>query len=79
MRILSLHKEHTAELVAEAVEEALAFGAAHYEGVLLCLRQLTSPQHEIPSLQLDESIDWATVGLQPISLNSYDALLTPTT
>jgi transposase len=79
VRILSLHKEHPADLVRQAVEEALAYSAAHYEGVMLCLRQLSMPEPFIPSLDLDASVSWASVGSQPLSLNTYDTLLAPVT
>jgi len=75
IRILKLHQEHPAELVAQAVEQALAYGCVHADGVTLCLRQLSAPQPPLPSLAWAEPPPWAAVGEQAPDLACYDRLL----
>jgi len=47
VRILRLHEEHPADLILQAVEQALAYGCAHLDGVKLCLRRDCSINGEI--------------------------------
>lgn len=72
--ILKLHRDHPTEMVHRAVKQALDLGAAHLDGVQLCLRQLLSPQESPPVLVLDHP-KLATVGGQPIRLEQYNQLL----
>jgi hypothetical protein len=75
IRVLELHQEHPAELVAEAVEQALEYGCAHADGVVLCLHQLLKPESAVPSLGWAEPPPWATVGEKLPDLACYDRLL----
>jgi len=75
IRILKLHQEHPADLVAQAVEQALEYGCVHADGVTLCLRQLSAPEQSLPSLAWTEPPVWAAVGEQPPDLACYDRLL----
>jgi transposase len=75
VRILNLHKEHPAGLVAQAIEQALAYGCTHADGVLLCLHHLLEPEKPIPSLDWNEPPPWAAVGEQAPDLACYDRLL----
>jgi len=75
VRVLKLHHDHPAKLVAQAVEQALAYGCAHADGVELCLHQLSNPEAPVPSLTLVDQPSWASVGEQPPDLNCYDQLL----
>jgi len=77
VRILRLHQQYPAELVEQAVEQALTYGCVHVDGVQLCLHGLTHPEQTIPSLALDPTLSWAQVGAQPITLNQYNQLLQP--
>jgi transposase len=72
--ILKLHRDHPAEMVDRAVKQALDLGAAHLDGVQLCLRQLLSPQESSPALALDHP-KLVAVGSQPIRLEQYNQLL----
>ena len=72
--ILKLHRAHPAEMVDRAVKQALDLGAAHLDGVRLCLRQLLSPQESPPALVLDHP-KLVAVGSQPIRLEQYNQLL----
>jgi len=72
--ILKLHRDHPAEMVDRAVKQALDLGAAHLDGVQLCLRQLLSPQESPPALVLDHP-KLVAVGSQPIRLEQYNQLL----
>jgi hypothetical protein len=72
--ILKLHRDHPADMVDRAVKQALDLGAAHLDGVQLCLRQLLSPQESPPTLTLDHP-KLAAVGYQPVRLELYNQLL----
>jgi hypothetical protein len=72
--ILKLHRDHPAEMVDRAVKQALDLGAAHLDGVQLCLRQLLSPHESPPALVLDHP-KLVAVGSQPIRLEQYNQLL----
>ena len=72
--ILKLHRDHPTDMVDRAVKQALDLGAAHLDGVLLCLRQLLSPQESPPALVLDHP-KLAAVGYQPVRLEQYNQLL----
>jgi len=75
LSILELHKEHPADLIAQAIETALALGAVHLDGVQLCLRQLTAGQELPLALDLSGHTRLASLGEQPVNLQQYDALL----
>ena len=72
--ILKLHRDYPAEMVDRAVKQALDLGAAHLDGVQLCLRQLISPHESPPALVLDHP-KLVAVGSQPIRLEQYNQLL----
>ena len=44
VRILRLHETYPAQLVEQAVAQALEYGCIHADGVALCLRQLLRPR-----------------------------------
>jgi hypothetical protein len=72
--VLKLHQDYPAELVEKAVRQAVAMGAAHLDGVRLCLRQLQAvPETPIP-LELSRP-ELAAMGRQPIRLEQYNQLL----
>ena len=75
VRVLKLHRDHPAGMVAQAVEQALEYGCIHADGVELCLRQLSAPDTLPVPLSLVDMPQWATVGEQPPNLNCYDQLL----
>jgi hypothetical protein len=76
VRILNLHKEHPAELVAQAIEQALEYGCTHADGVTLCLHQLLAQERPVvPSLSWTDPPPWATVGEKLPDLACYDRLL----
>jgi hypothetical protein len=75
IRILKLHHDYPAEVLAEAVAQALEFNCGHFDGVQLCLRQLTDPQAPISSLDVTRWPELVGVGKQPINLARYDRLL----
>jgi hypothetical protein len=72
--VLKLHQEYPTEQVEKAVCQALAMGAAHLDGVRLCLRQLQGVPPAPIVLDLAHS-ELAAVGSQPIYLEQYDQLL----
>jgi len=72
--ILKLHRTNPPEAVNRAVQQALKLGAAHLDGVQLCLRQLVSPQEILASLSLAHP-KLTSVGNQPVHLEQYNRLL----
>jgi transposase len=75
VRILKLHRDHPADLVAQAVAQALEYGCAHIDGVQLCLRQLTSPELPMSPIDLVSWPELVAVGIQEPDLACYDQLL----
>jgi hypothetical protein len=75
IRVLKLHQTYAPQLVLQAVEQALAYGCLHADGVELCLRQLLQPDTPVPPLTLLEPPAWAGVGAQLPDLTRYDQLL----
>ncbi len=75
LEILKLHQEHPEKLVAKAIEMALELGAAHLDGVQLCLRQLLEPEPRTRSLDLSSHPELGQIGNQPLDLGQYDRLL----
>jgi len=75
IRVLRLHEDYPAPLVQQAIEQALAYGCPHLDGVLHCLHQLTSSDEAPTSLQLAEHSHLQAVGTQPIDLRQYEQLL----
>jgi len=75
VRILKLHRDHPADLVAQAVAQALEYGCAHIDGVQLCLRQLMSPELPVSPIDLVSWPELVAVGIQEPDLACYDQLL----
>jgi len=75
LAILKLHLDHPAEHVEQAIRAALALGAAHLDGVELCLRQLETPQDAPAALDLSGYPQLQEIGVQPVNLSQYDRLL----
>jgi transposase len=75
LEILKLHQEHPEKQVEQAIEMALALGAAHLDGIQLCLRQLLQPKEAPSSLDLSFYPELVGVGNQPVELGQYDRLL----
>jgi len=76
VRILNLHRQHPAERIQQAVEQALTHGCPHADGVMLCLHQLTEPDPIVPSLDLSSHPELLTVATEAPNLACYDQLLT---
>jgi len=75
VNILKLHKDHPDDVIAAAVTQALEYGCGHFDGVRICLRQLTEPEAAIPPIDLAEWPELFGVGGQKIDLACYDRLL----
>jgi transposase len=73
--ILKLHQVYPAGQVAQAIRRALELGAAHLDGVQMCLRESqmerapSSLQAWLPRPELAE------IGCQPVDLEQYNQLL----
>ena len=76
VRVLKLHRHHPAELVEQAVAQALEYGCLHADGVELCLHQLLDPSASVSSLASSDLPDWvSSIGEQMPDLTRYDQLL----
>jgi transposase len=75
IQVLKLHQDHPAQVIEQAVTQALALGCVHLDGVRLCVHQL----HDQPSVpgpvDLTARPQLATIGSQPLDLHRYDQLL----
>jgi transposase len=76
IQVLRLHQHHPAELVQQAVTQALEHQCPHLDGVQLCLRQLLQPEQIPVTLDLSNHPKLVAVGQQPLRLESYNHLLT---
>jgi len=75
LAILKLHQDHPAQRIKQAIQEALDLGAAHLDGVQLCLRQQEMPSNLAPPLSLSAHPQLQGIGEQTINLAQYDQLL----
>jgi transposase len=75
IQVLRLHQQHPAELVEQAVTQALEHHCPHLDGVQLCLRQLLQPDSSPTTLDLSDHPKLVAVGQQPLRLEHYDHLL----
>ncbi len=75
LAILKLHQDYPAQRIKQAIQEALDLGAAHFDGVQLCLRQQESPSSSPISLNLSAHPQLLGIGEQPINLAQYDQFL----
>ena len=75
VRILKLHQDHPADLVAQAVGQALEYGCAHADGVQLCLRQLMHPESPLAPIDLTQWPELEVVAIPAPDLQRYDQLL----
>jgi len=74
IRILGLHAQYPADLVEQAVAQALEYGCPHADGVALCLRQLLHPEPSVATLDLSGQprLDRE---IAPPDLRQYEQLL----
>jgi transposase len=75
LAIMQLHQEHSHELIHKAVAMAMELGAAHLDGVRLCLHKLQHPDSSAVELDLSNHPELVDVGTQPVNLAQYDHLL----
>jgi len=75
VRILKLLRDYPAEPVERAMAQALEFGCAHADGVMLCLHQLLHPDVPTLALNLSDRPQLANIGEQPVDLRLYEQLL----
>ncbi len=80
IRILMLHQHYDTSLVERAIEQALAYGCVHLDGVQYCLHQLmqaVGPSGPVVAdpLALTDRPDLAAIGNQPVDLSRYEQLL----
>lgn len=75
VRILGLHRQYPAELLAQAVEAALTHDCAHLAGVTLLVQQLLHPTPSIAPVDLRDQPTLQTFAVHPPDLQTYDQLL----
>jgi transposase len=75
IQVLQLHQHYPAELVEQAVSQALAHHCPHPDGVQLCLRQLDRPEPTPVTLDLSDQPKLVSIGQQPLRLEHYNHLL----
>ncbi len=75
VRILRLHESAEAQLVQQAIEQALTYGCPHLDGVTLCLEQLQTPTPPTSPLDLTTKPHLAQVGTQAVDLTCYEQLI----
>lgn len=78
IRICAFHQDFAAHLVERAIEQALSYGCAHFDGVSSCLRQVCEEEAQQESLS-DEMHGSSTVVSEalsyPVDLSRYEQLL----
>lgn len=74
VRVLKLHDKYPAQLVEQAVAQALSYGSLHADGVELCVRQLLQPEAKVRALDLAEHPRLSST-LEPPDLRRYEQLL----
>lgn len=74
VRILRLHQEYPAQLIEQAVAQALAYGCLHLDGVKLCLRQLMAPALPVATLDLSAHPQLG-IAIELPDVRCYDQLL----
>lgn len=75
IRVLQLHQQHPAELIEQAITEALQYHCPHADGVELCLRQLLQPDVAPPQLDLSGHPRLQQLASPPVSTAQYNQLL----
>jgi len=73
--VLKLHRQYPPEAVTRAIRQAIELGAAHLDGVQVCLRECHQLSTTPGAVDLSEHAHLAAVGQQPVDLNQYDQLL----
>ncbi len=75
IRILQLHKDYPADVIEQAIDQALSYGCVHLDGVLHCLHQLIEPEEPNTRLDLSDRPDLQNIGNQPVDISRYEKLL----
>jgi len=75
IRVLHLHQQYPAELIEQAVSQALQYHCPRADGVELCLRQLLQPDVPPPQLDLQAHPHLPEIAPPPVSLACYNQLL----
>jgi transposase len=75
VRVLKLHQDYPAEVVEQAVRQAMQFGCIHAEGVKLCLHQILNPIVPTPPLSITGKTSVFQMDYQPLDLRRYEQLL----
>jgi transposase len=73
--ILLLHRQHSTELVEQAITLALGYGCSHLDGVKLCLAQLAEPAALPPPLRPERYTGLVQLEAQALDLKMYEQLL----
>jgi hypothetical protein len=78
IRILKLHQEFPEQLVEQAIEQALSYGCAHFDGVSSCLHRLceeeAKPSHDEDDGHADLTTQPEALSY-PVDLSRYEQML----
>jgi transposase len=74
VRILRLHQEYPAQLIEQAIAQALTYGCLHLDGIRLCLRQLMAPALTVTALDLSAHPQLG-IAIELPDVRRYDQLL----
>src|SRR5260370_42669609 len=77
VRVLRLHEQYPAHLVQQAIEEALAYGCPHLDGVLHCLHQRAADQPVLPEMDLSDHPHLQAVCRQSLDPTQYKQIFDP--
>jgi transposase len=75
VRVLRLHEQYPAHQVQQAIEQALAYGCPHLDGVLHALHHLSAEQPVRSGMDLSAHPHLQAIGSQPLDLHQYEQLL----
>ncbi len=75
VRVLQLHQSHSPELIEKAIHQALDYGSLHFDGIALCLQQLSRPEPDLGRLDLKAHPNLEQIGCQEADLAGYNQLL----
>jgi hypothetical protein len=75
IQVLQLHQSYPAELVEQAIEQAMADNIPQLEGITFCLGRLLDTTPQVEPLDLSPHPHLRAVTPQPVPLHCYDQLL----
>ncbi len=75
IKVLGLHQHHPAELIEQAITQALEHHSPHFDAIQLCLGKLLQPDPNLAPVDLSNHPKLVEIEPQPLHLGHYDHLL----